>query len=106
VSKHTPGPWYAQRTNWKGEPAGHKIYILGDEHETYDDEDDEDAATGVAIVEGNATSTGVTEANARLIAAAPDLYAACEALLDTGTHLGAVIAMAQAAVAKAEGGAR
>lgn len=65
--KHTAGPWFAERRNWKGEPSEHKVYISGDRHE---DEEGE-SATAVCIVEGNATSKEVTEANANLIAAAP-----------------------------------
>jgi hypothetical protein len=54
---------------------------------------------------------GETEANARLIAAAPDLYAACEAAVFAANHIDCVRAMQEvlpqlrAALAKAGGGA-
>lgn len=71
-----PGPWFTHRTNWRGEPVEHDIYISGNEHECHDDEDDEEVVTGsvctsVAIVPGNATSRKITKATADLIVAAP-----------------------------------
>lgn len=87
--ERTPGPWFMHRTDWRGDPVEHKIYISGDEHEDYGDDDDDEiesvclVASAVAIVEGNATSHGVTEANARLIAAAPTMY---QYILDRSTQ--------------------
>ncbi len=85
MSEHTPGPWKAKRRNWRGEEVEHKIYISGNEHESQDDDKDKPTlvATGVCIVEGNATSQEVTEANAALIAAAPDLLATLRAMVTT-----------------------
>lgn len=78
----TPGPWRASRDNWRGDPDPHRIYISGNfyEHHPEDDEEPGDGrpctvATAVAIVEGNATSGGVTAANARLISLAPEMLA-------------------------------
>ncbi len=60
AAKHTPGPWEAQM------PSRHKISVVTpDERELY--------IGCVPLAEA--------EANARLIAAAPELLAACETLL-------------------------
>jgi hypothetical protein len=82
MAEHTPGPWQATRCNWKGEPVEHEFYIHGNEHKSRTG----NYATGVAIVCGNATSCGVTDANARLIAAAPALLAVCEMILAYHTY--------------------
>jgi hypothetical protein len=55
-----------------GESDPHKVYISGDHHIDHGDEEDEDSegqevATAIAVVEGNATSQGVTRANAKFI---------------------------------------
>jgi hypothetical protein len=67
----------------------------------------------VAHVKGNATAGGITEANARLIAAAPDLLAALERLLDERNPFqsdtescDAKHIQAERAIAKATGGRR
>lgn len=86
-TKHTPGPWN----------------IVDD-------------APGVMAPKINARDTSWTiarlvrqsgpsedNANARLIAAAPDLLAACKALMDP-TRLQDAIDLALAAIARAEGG--
>lgn len=98
---HTPGPW-----NISGAGMDRLIYS------------DSDQAWDLAIVRcgGNDRQT---EANARLIAAAPDLLAALEALLRNGMggvtcdpaatycpeYSGEVLIAARAAIAKAKGGA-
>ena len=77
MSKHTPGPWEARRVNyqeWDIDRIG-SVPLLG-----------------FAGWEGMATVYGcddqpeegalVAEANARLIAAAPDLLAACQAMAE------------------------
>jgi hypothetical protein len=55
-----------------GDPDPHKFYISGAhsiDHENDEDEDSEgvEVGVGIAIVEGNATSQGVTRANAKFI---------------------------------------
>jgi hypothetical protein len=97
VSKHTEGPWVARGNHvFSGDT---KIVV---------------AVKGGVVVRGNAGQ------NARLIAAPPDLLAACEALLaadlyadnegiwrfaDSDTTDGAAaVALARAAIAKAKGG--
>ena len=70
MAEHTGGEWVAEKRDWRGEPSEHKYYIVGGQFES---EDDTLCAVGIAIVDGNKTSQGVTEANARLIAAAPKM---------------------------------
>jgi len=92
-SKHTPGPW-------KAIPCPSPM---------------DKSAFGVAAVEpmrGRIDSSlqGMTEANARLIAAAPDLLEACKQLVNAaykpcGHQYDCICAgdLARAAIAKAEG---
>jgi hypothetical protein len=101
-SKHTPGPW-----EYVSEDDGHSIY-------------DCDCGFHIARVT-DGLPPGVTEANARLIAAAPEMYEALECIaqihdgnpsdamadmppLDYARHmLGVARREARAALAKAEG---
>lgn len=71
--RHTPGDWRWSRLNWRNEIDNDRLYICAENERGF--------FTGVCIVEGNRTSQITTEANAHLIAAAPDLLAACEALV-------------------------
>lgn len=101
-AKHTPGPWsYAPAV-----PGAQRcFYIAGNQ-------DANNREVDIGTVEGGYYSC---EANARLIAAAPDLL---EALIDTldflerhsnrwdgvnGKHPQVVVTAARAAIAKAEG---
>ncbi len=84
MSAHTPGPWVANLT-----PDGDKIAICGD---------------GLVV----ARTTGVTEekqANARLIAAAPDLLQVLQDMLANHDAGESIIGFetARAAIAKARG---
>lgn len=85
TTKHTPGPW---RFNPVGEVRGADWNVVI--CDTYGNGDDD-----------------VADADARLIAAAPDLLAACEmALLDMryyATVHGESITAIEAAIAKAKG---
>ncbi len=91
---HTPGPWQFDNRNWRNEiDESGSLYVTGDHHESTTEDDDgnpiDDGTCCVSIcrVEGNATSSPVTEANARLIAAAPDLLVAClEAIQAINAH--------------------
>jgi len=87
-AQHTPGPWIA---TWKFE--------IG----PVSKEDDQSFGMVIPIADALGDNR---EANARLIAAAPQLLLACEGLLaiaETGvTSLGA-IRVARAAIAKATG---
>jgi hypothetical protein len=77
--KGTPGPWEYSHRNWKGQASERVWFVTGDHH---DDEDGEPVCTAVCVVERNETSWPVCEANARLIAAAPALLAACESVVE------------------------
>lgn len=83
MSEHTPGPWECTTRDWRGEETDRGVYIHGDARETCDDETGEPdgtVATSVAIVVGDREVPAVW-ASAHLIAASPDLLAACEAML-------------------------
>jgi hypothetical protein len=90
-TKHTPGPWHIGVRTFH---AGRDVY--GPKGEP------------VAVADDAITATPEAEANARLIAAAPDLLAALQAIMgdpdavDHILHLDAVAA--DAAIAKATGG--
>jgi len=90
-TKHTPGPWWVENIECHMEREAYVAYgIQGDLSETYD------------------VYEAYSMADYRLIAAAPDLLAACELLLsanDSGSlhKLSEAIAAARAAIAKATG---
>lgn len=110
MSKHTPGPWELawDEGTWiqtEGDPYGHGVMHVADArgwgHLTGTNSCNMDDDTAFAI----------QCANARLIAAAPDLLAACEAALDALNELiGADYdlsgeqALCKAAIAKAKKG--
>ena len=89
MSKHTPGPWViAERVPTARidnarmiRPADHHNYEYG----------------ATAIV-------GTSEANARLIAAAPELLAALQDMVEVAESQGHIVKKARAAIAKATGG--
>ena len=95
MSKHTPGPWNAKE-EWlykgKHHTAGNGPEVLG-----------------ICIVRRHSDADGrceVAEANARLIAAAPDLLEACKIAAHHMSCIaigGSVEAILRAAIAKAEG---
>ena len=82
---HTPGPWTASEHGAYTDYKGNNIVILGDD-------------LRIAVVLG--PDTDETQANARLIAAAPDLLEALEALLEGDFN---VAEKARLAIAKAKG---
>lgn len=66
MTAHTPGPW-------KAEPGSHKnVYII---HYSR-------GPLAIVNVGGKAPIDGTNEANAHLMAAAPDLLAACQAFVE------------------------
>ena len=101
-SKHTPGPWFVfGNGHCVGGPKG---FIDGDPREQ---------TAGVAMCGMRLRTDDEAEANARLIAAAPELLAACEMLIANpgewsqtafDRQVGAARKLAEAAVAKAKGG--
>ena len=108
---HTPGPWYAVRNSAFWEVNPQREYE--DDHIPY-------TVADCCASDPRNPDGGLQEANARLIAAAPDLLEALEAAVDCGMvpkssaeHGGAarharqvvVAYMIRAAIAKAKGGA-
>jgi len=81
---HTPGPWHVLRNDVVDARSCH-------------------IASAQFNPAGRANSTEQMPANARLIAAAPDLLAALQKIATGGHWLGECIRTAQAAIAKAEG---
>jgi hypothetical protein len=89
TEQHTPGPWFVT-------PDGHAVYekdVFGYRADT---------------ICGLPSRSDSRAANARLIAAAPELLTALEALLDRDPappleKIGAVYVNARAAIAKARG---
>lgn len=79
VTKHTPGPWWVDETSYE------HLEVLTDDHRQYviaTAADLRDYATGNDAIDAITVAAldGESRANARLIAAAPDLLEACEAL--------------------------
>ena len=98
MSEYTPGPW---RTSHHGYPTLYQVHAFI-----------EPGIAGLWSPDGN----GEQQANARLIAAAPDLLAACKVALEVIAGLEGQQAMADdshrprveailAAISQAEGGA-
>lgn len=81
MTKHTPGPWFAGSSG--------RVYAKGGQNL-------------VASVIG-ASELPIPAANARLIAAAPELLVACEDALNNLPVDGECAALIRAAVAKATG---
>lgn len=93
MSKHTPGPWFAQDTRL----VGGQVAVVGPNH---DRKAGEQGVMVVAHVNGRSGEQG---ANARLIAAAPDLLAALQAARGYVSQP-KVLAAILSAIAKATGG--
>jgi len=88
VMKHTPGPWYAQSTDNLYFDAENVVCTLGDGHyvEAY-----------------NEPTYESMEADARLIALAPDMLNALRALLEDGDTNATAVLLAEQAIAKVKG---
>ena len=95
MSKHTPGPWHEDGTDEFGDKA--IIPVKG--------------GMAVAVVVTNGQLKEVAEANAHLIAAAPDLYETLKAIRNLAQRCPAdelrgfdeIAVMAEAALARVEG---
>ena len=93
-AKHTPGPWLTDRNNvHTGQIATIHHCLNNNWVEVWTDKW---AETGLGEAE--------QEANARLIAAAPELLEALQALLAESVYESMATATARAAIAKATGG--
>jgi len=88
LAQHTPGPWsFTVSAESGGNPSAWNII----------------APCGGVVAE---TGSGTDDANARLIAAAPELLAALQNILAANPDLAEVADEARAAIAKATGGAQ
>lgn len=94
MSKHTPGPWRICWTTTQDGQGGTKRYAINGPHRE--------------VCECRSAGQPADEANALLIAAAPDLLAACKALADMESwgdvDPDSTAGRAYAAIAQAEGG--
>lgn len=105
MSQHTPGPWIVyQFAGIDTEDGDAETAIMA-----YADENGEEGATLATVNRwsyGDSPPTEESEANAHLLAAAPDLLKACKAIRESelkGTDpANALIAVAEA-IKKAEG---
>ena len=108
MSKHTPGPWYVARatpneaiparhdgTIWRPDPQSDFLCVLSDTRPL---------PAGKKLYGGAiAIVSAGTEANARLIAAAPDMLAALRLAMADGFLASEALDAVEAAIAKAAG---
>ncbi len=88
MAGHTPGPWVYE----SNESDGFYNTVSVDDHHP-----------GRIIVAEVQDQQAKTEANGRLIAAAPELLEACKLALEEGDMFAAQRSVIEAAIAKAEG---
>ena len=111
MTKHTPGPWAVGKVKNKKQ----KAYIDAELHNPVDDPLGCASWNGLAVAYGSTFDTEkgreVMLANARLIAAAPDLLAAVKGYMAWADpeichddELNAILESFRAAIAKATGG--
>lgn len=98
---HTPGPWRVEGDALRG--WEHRVTAA-----TFDNRDMRLTVADIPNAYNLAKLDPEVEANARLIAAAPDLLEACRVLTNTDagdamTRLARGLELARAAIAKAEG---
>lgn len=82
MSNHTPGPWTCDGKDWRGEPSIRHAYISG---KPFLVGPGLVIPHGICVVMDIVTGPESTEANARLITAAPDYYAALEDFFNSET---------------------
>ena len=107
---HTPGPWRVVDEDIQAEDGTH-VVCFGHDYDEYGGIEARWPAIGPDdqfTDEQRATHTGEVEANKRLIAAAPDLFAACKRVAQwieeqSSPFTQAMCREVLAAVAKAEG---
>ena len=90
---HTRPPYKASKTNWRGEPVEHDVYISGDFREDFEGR----YSTSVAIVLGNATSGTIADETAEFIVRAcnshDDLLAALQRIASIRKDFGSTNGM-------------
>jgi len=96
MSKHTKGPWaISKNLSWSENDRGWTVFKRGEGHIAT-------VSPRIADDSGNASEEGL--ANARLIAAAPELLEALQfVMVAHGEQLDLAFQQAQAAIAKATG---
>jgi hypothetical protein len=95
-TKHTQGPWVSQSPRGHQRAIGRKWEVVAPL----------DGGGELVIVGENTGVDCLTQANANLIAAAPDMLEALKALMEEYVHEGAAsdaLTLAMEAIAKAEG---
>ncbi|MDB5350989.1 MAG: hypothetical protein JWN86_2236 [Planctomycetota bacterium] len=109
-TKHTPGPWAIQKNVWHERPKELTLVAPDRRHSSYRTihpvkEGGELAKYPIAMMNGDPRPRSENEANARLIAAAPELLEALEVILGSDGYEVDCIGrdMVRAAVAKARG---
>lgn len=117
ASEHTPGPWYASSPFRHTQIASTNYYsvLISRVKDAHYDRDPSFAQVCRGGPDGGSREVGDIEANARLIAAAPSLLAACEALpldcdftdaadfKDNSSRFFEAMDLARQAIAKARG---
>lgn len=93
-TQHTPGPWTVEIDRWHYDTAS--TVVAGAERPTFPFRE--------LLVQVGGTDLGRQEANTRLIAAAPELYEACELMMTEGC-LDEAIRKAVSVLAKVRGSA-
>ena len=91
-TRHTPGPWFATALRKQGADPSKDGCDIGA---------DNGSNVAIALHQASDRTDSETVANARMIAAAPDLLAALQALVEHGTDSPQHRA-AEAAIARAE----
>lgn len=95
MSAHTPGPWTVEIDRWHYDTAS--TVVAGAERPTFPFRE--------LLVQVGGTDVGRQEANARLIAAAPELLDALTSASNYIDALGGVSNSYRGVIAKAKGGA-